>query len=140
MIIAILQAEILRCIFLLFFSSRFYFLSIISFGEKMQRKTKAAHNEHYIDIICVILKIKKQRIKKKKKKRKHLFENVITIGFYNLLFAQVFLTHACILSRHLFFYFIHLFILLFCRPCGVPKKINQVISTGDIRTYVRTKR
>ena len=76
--IAILQAEILRCIFLLFFLS--------SFGEKMQRRTKAAHNEHYINIFYLILKKKKRKIKKKKKKHKHLFENVITIGFYNLVY------------------------------------------------------
>ena len=42
-IIAILQAEILQCIFLLFFS---LFLLV----KKKQQKKKAAHNEHYIDI------------------------------------------------------------------------------------------
>ena len=32
--------------------SSLFSLSIISFGEKMQRRTKAAHNEHYIDTSC----------------------------------------------------------------------------------------
>ena len=50
MIIAILQAEI----------------SIISFGEKMQRRTKAAHNEQ--DIFCLILKNKKKEELKERKK------------------------------------------------------------------------
>ena len=50
MIIAILQAEILRCIFLLFFSLRFFSSLSFIFGKKMQRNTKAAHNEHYIDL------------------------------------------------------------------------------------------
>ena len=76
MIIAILQAEILRCIFLLFFLfALFFYLTIISFGKKMQRRAKAAHNGHYINI--------KEEKKGELKERKRIFENVITIGFYN---------------------------------------------------------
>ena len=41
--------------------SSLFFLSIISFGEKMQRRTKAAHNEHYIDIFVYLFTIKKER-------------------------------------------------------------------------------
>jgi len=48
----------------------------------MQRRAKAAHNGHYLNI----KEEKKRRIKKKKKKHKHLFENVITIDFYNLVY------------------------------------------------------
>ena len=47
----------------------------------MQQRTKAAHNEHYKHIL---FQIKEER--KEKLKMKHLFENVITIGFYNLVY------------------------------------------------------
>ena len=67
MIIAILQAEILRCIFLPF-CLYVFFLSIISFGEKMQRRTKAAHNEHYRDKFLIIKKKKKKEELKERKK------------------------------------------------------------------------
>ena len=69
-------------------------------------------------------------------KRKHLFENVITIGFYNLLFTQIFLTHACILSRHLLFILLIIFFFILTTAwCSKQNKYqNQVISTRDIRT------
>ena len=52
-----------------------FFLSIISFVEKMQRRTKAAYNEHY----CLILKKKKRRIKKNEKNNiNNPFEDIIT--------------------------------------------------------------
>ena len=72
------------CIFLLF-CLYVFFLSIISFGDKMQRRTKAAHNEHYRDkFLNNKEEEEKRRIKRKKKK--HLFGNVITIGFLFILF------------------------------------------------------
>ena len=80
MIIAILQAEILRFIFPLFFLLCF-FLSIISFGEKKQRRTKASHNEHYSRYICLILKKKKKEELKERKRN-----IVIKVGFYNLVY------------------------------------------------------
>ena len=71
MIIAILQDEILRCIFLFFFLFSLYvFIFSLSF-LLVKNVTKASHNEYY-RYICLILK--------KKKNRKHLFENIITIG------------------------------------------------------------
>ena len=48
MLIAILQAEMYTStLFSLYFFSSLY---IVSFGEKMQQSTKAAHNEHYLNI------------------------------------------------------------------------------------------
>ena len=57
---AILQAEILRCIFR-------FFLYIISFGERMQRKTKALHNEHFIDNLLILKKKKKKNLRQRKR-------------------------------------------------------------------------
>ena len=130
MIIAILQAEILRCIFLLFFLfALFFYLTIISFGKKMQRRAKAAHNGHYLNI----KEEKKRRIKKKKKKHKHLFENVITIDFYNLVYLNLFVARMYI-CLDICFLFIYLFFddcVFFLRPRGVPNKINTNFSSGN---------
>ena len=105
MIIAILQAEILRCIFLLFtfFSSSLSFLLV--------KKCNEGQRLLIMSIIQIYLfNIKEEeKIRIKIKKKKHLFESVITIGFYNLLFTKIFLTHACFIFSNLFFIYLFIF-------------------------------
>ena len=44
-----------------------FFLYIISFGERMQRKTKALHNEHFIDNLLILKKKKKEELRERKR-------------------------------------------------------------------------
>ena len=120
MIIAILQAEIMRCIFLFFFSLHVFILSIISFGENT-RKDKGCSWWALYKYICLILKKKKKEFKRKRKKHKQLFGNVITKDFCNLVYWNLFEARMYVFCLDICFFKFYFFIV-FCRPRGVSNK------------------
>ena len=102
------------------FSLYVFYFSIISFGEKKQRRTKASHNEHYSRYICLILKKKKKEELKERKRN-----IVIKVGFYNLVYwnlfearMYIFCLNICLLSLLLLL----LLFFFFWRLRGVSNK------------------